>query len=160
MQKRISYKVQELVPVMLDLFAKGKKVIISATGNSMAPLIRNKKDSIVLSAYKGENLGVGDMVFYKRKNGRYVLHRIVDIASDGKFIMLGDNQIKMEETVDIKQIVALPVAVIRGEKEVSLTSDGYKLYTKLWKKKSLIRIAYIKLFAFKIKLSRLIKKII
>lgn len=160
MQKRISYKVQELVPVMLDLFAKGKKVIISATGNSMAPLIRNKKDSIVLSAYKDENLGVGDMVFYKRKNGRYVLHRIVDIASDGKFIMLGDNQIKMEETVDIKQIVALPVAVIRGEKEVSLTSDGYKLYTKLWKKKSLIRIAYIKLFAFKIKLSRLIKKII
>lgn len=158
MQKRISYKVEELVPVMLDLFAKGKKVIISATGNSMAPLIRNKKDSIVLSAYKGENLGVGDMVFYKRKNGRYVLHRIVDIASDGKFIMLGDNQIKMEETVDIKQIVALPVAVIRGEKEVSLTSDGYKLYTKLWKKKSLIRIAYIKLFAFKIKLSRLIKK--
>lgn len=160
MQKRISYKVEELVPVMLDLFAKGKKVIISATGNSMAPLIRNKKDSIVLSAYKDENLGVGDMVFYKRKNGRYVLHRIVDIASDGKFIMLGDNQIKMEETVDIKQIVALPVAVIRGEKEVSLTSDGYKLYTKLWKKKSLIRIAYIKLFAFKIKLSRLIKKII
>ena len=158
MQKSISYKVEELVPVMLDLFAEGKKVIIYATGNSMAPLIRNRKDSIVLSAYKGEKLGVGDMVFYKRKNGRYVLHRIVDITADLKFITLGDNQIKAEETVDIKQIVAWPVAVIRGEKEVSLTSKCYKLYKKLWSKKSVIRWIYVKLFILRIKLSRLIKK--
>ena len=160
MQKRIAYKVEELVPVILDLFAEGKKVIISATGNSMAPLIRNDRDSIVLAAYKGEKLGVGDMVFYKRKNGRYVLHRIIDIALDERFITLGDNQIKMEETVDIKQIVALPTTVIRGKKEVSLTSNGYKLYTKLWSKKSVIRWTYVKLFVFRIKLSRLIKKII
>ena len=100
------------------------------------------------------------MVFYKRKNGRYVLHRIIDIASDERFITLGDNQIKMEETVDIKQIVALPTTVIRGKKEVSLTSNGYKLYTKLWSKKSVIRWTYVKLFVFRIKLSRLIKKII
>lgn len=160
MQKCISYKVEELVPVMLDLFAEGKKVIISATGNSMAPFIRNRRDSIVLAAYKGEKLGVGDIVFYKRKNGRYVLHRIVDIVSDKEFITLGDNQIKMEETVEIKQIVALPTAVIRGEREVSLTSNSYKLYKKLWSKKSVLRWICVKLFIFRIKLSRLIKKII
>ncbi len=160
MQKRISYKVEELVPVMLDFFAEGKKVIMSATGNSMAPLIRNRKDSIVLAAYNGESLGVGDIIFYKRNDSRYVLHRIVDIASDKKFITLGDNQTKGEETVDINQIIALPVSVIRGEKEFCLNSKGYRFYTKLWAKSSFFRWAHVKLFVLRIKLSRLIKKII
>lgn len=158
MQKRIFYKVEELVPVMLELFEEGKRVIISATGNSMAPLIRHAKDSIVLVGYKGENLGVGDIIFYKRKSGRFVLHRIVDISSDGKFITLGDNQTKEKEIVDKKQIIALPVSVIKNGKELSLSSKKHRFYTRLWGKNSLFRWSHIVFFKLRIKLSRGLKR--
>ena len=159
MQKHVSYKAEELVPVMLRLFAEGKKVIISATGNSMAPLIRNGSDSIVLAAYGGEKLSVGDIIFYKRSDGRYVLHRIIDKTSNGSFITLGDNQTKGEETVSPKDIIALPVSVIRDEKELSLNSKRYGFYTTLWGKKSVLRWIHIQYFKFRIKLSRFLKKL-
>ena len=160
MQKRISYKAEELVPVMLRSFAEGKRVIILATGNSMAPLIRNNRDSIVLTGYRGETLSVGDIIFYKRRDGRYVLHRIVDKTSNSSFVTLGDNQTNGEEIVNPKDIIALPVSVIRDEKELSLNSKRYRLYTRLWGKKSVFRWTHIRYFKFRIKLSRFIKKII
>lgn len=159
MQKRISYKTEDLVPVMLDFLAEGKKVIISAAGNSMAPLIRNGRDSIVIMGYRGETLSIGDIIFYKRRDGRYVLHRIVDKTSNGCFITLGDNQTNGEEIVNPKDIIALPVSVIRDKKELSLNSKRHRFYTRLWGKKSFLRWSHIQFFKFRIKLSGFLKGI-
>ena len=149
---------QNLIPVITAFFDEDKKVIVEAVGNSMRPLIRHKKDGIILEKYVGQSLAVGDMAFYKRKNGRYVLHRIVGITEDNSFIMLGDNQTKAETEAGIKseQIIAVPTAVIRGKKTVLVTSKGYKRYARLWSKSGFFRNLNIMLFKFKIVLARII----
>ena len=148
-----------LIPAIISFFDEDKKVIITAVGNSMRPLIRHKKDGIILEKYTGQSLCIGDMIFYRRKCGRYVLHRIMDIDSNNNFTMLGDNQIITETGINRDQIVAIPIAIIRGKKTISVSSKFYKLYTRIYVKSAFLRILHIKLFAYKNKLYRAIKKI-
>ena len=149
---------EELVPVMTSFFAEGKKVIVTAVGNSMLPLIRNRKDAIILTAYEGSQLNIGDMVFYKRKDGKYVLHRIVDVAQDGSFIILGDNQTVIEKGIKKDQIIAVPTAIIRGKKTVSVTSGEYLRYKKIWTHSVVLRKLHIKSFNLKNRIVRKIKR--
>ena len=157
MQKNSIYTMQALVPLVDSFFEENKKVIITAVGNSMRPLIRHSKDGIILERYKGHKLSCGDMVFYKRDNNRYVLHRIVDIDDNGNFTMLGDNQTEKEAGIRPDQIFAVPTAVIRGNKTVSVKSAGYKCYAKFWTKSKVFRRLSIFLFEQKIKIARIIK---
>ena len=157
MQKQKPYSIEQLVPVIKSFFDEGKDVIISAAGNSMYPLIRNYKDAIVLTAYKGQPLNIGDMIFYKRKSGQYVLHRIVGIEGNG-FILLGDNQTQQEKGITKEQVIAVPTAIIRGEKTINVNSKGYLLYTRMWIKSKLLRRAGIRFFGFRIWLSKKVKK--
>lgn len=145
------------MPLVDSFFKENKKVIITAVGNSMRPLIRHSKDGIVLEQYKGQKLTVGDMAFYKRDNNRYVLHRIVDVDDNGNFTMLGDNQTDKEAGIRPDQIIAVPSAVIRENKTVSVKSAGYKHYAKFWVKSKVFRRFNIFLFEQKIKIARIVK---
>ena len=153
------YSIDDLAPVITSLLAEGKKVIVSAAGNSMYPLIRNQKDAIVLTAYKGESVSIGDMIFYKRTNGQYVLHRVVAIEN-GEFTLMGDNQTLQEKGITNQQIIALPIAVIRGKKTIDINSKGYLLYKKAWTKTNIFRKAGIGFFNLRIRASKRLKKII
>ena len=156
MQSNSFYTMEELFPVISSFFDEDKKVIITAVGNSMRPLLRHKKDGIVLEKYKGQPLKTGDMAFYRRETGRYVLHRIVGIDQDGSFTMLGDHQTEAEKGISKEQILALPTAIIRGKRIIPLTSRGYQRYAGFWSKSVFFRKINIKLFLLKIKISRII----
>ena len=147
---------ETLLPVICDFLNEGKKVIIEAVGNSMHPMIRHKKDSIILKKYDGEELKVSDMAFYKRESGRYVLHRIVDITEDNTYVMLGDNQTTEKEKVTADQIIAVPTTIIRGKKTIPIASKKCRRYSKFWAKSVFFRKLSIKLFGLKIKLFRII----
>lgn len=155
MKKQNYYPMEELIPIISSFFDEGKNVIITAVGNSMAPFIRNQKDGIVLTAYMGQTLKVGDMAFYKRSDGHYVLHRIVDIANDGSFTMLGDNQLTEETGIKQGQVIALPVAILRGKKTLDLQSKKYQKYSKFWAKSVFFRRVHIKLFSLKTRLLKI-----
>ena len=122
----------------------------------LPPLIRNQKDGIVLTAYKDQTLAVGDMAFFKRSDGSYVLHRIVDIAEDGCLTMLGDNQLSVETGIKPQQIIAVPIAIIRGNKTLDLSSKKYLKYSKFWTKSVFFRRVHIRLFSLKMRLSKVI----
>lgn len=154
------YNLEDIMPVIISFFDEGKDVIISAVGNSMCPLIRHQKDAVVLTRYGGTELNIGDMVFYRRTNGRYILHRIVGIEKDGSFILLGDNQTMLEKGITKEQVVAVPKAIIRGNKTISVDSKGYKFYAGFWAKSRLVRKLCIVLFEFRIWLSKAVKKLI
>ena len=156
MQNNSIYTMEELFPVISSFFDEDKKVIITAVGNSMRPLLRHKKDGIVLEKYKGQPLQTGDMAFYKRETGRYVLHRIVGIDENGSFTMLGDHQTEAEKGIREEQILALPTAIIRGKRTISLTSKGYQRYARFWSKSVFFRKLNIKLFLLKVKIFRII----
>ena len=69
----------ELMPIIEDAFSQGLSVTLPITGNSMRPLFRHKRDSVVLSACDPYSLKRGDVPLYQRENGQYVLHRIVRV---------------------------------------------------------------------------------
>ncbi len=81
-------------------------------GNSMLPTLREGRDSVDLSPVK--ELTVNHIYFYKRSDGRYVLHRLLKIKN-GVYIFSGDNQLVYEKVKE-DQILAYVSKVYKNNK--------------------------------------------
>ena len=64
----------------------GGLVTFNPKGTSMLPMLRDGDDTVVLSKPKGR-LHLFDLPLYRRKDGSYVLHRVVNFGSDGSYTM-------------------------------------------------------------------------
>lgn len=74
---------------MEEILLEKNKLINAPVGVSMLPLLRPNRDVVILeNNLKPE---IYDVVLYKRDNGKYILHRIIDVDSNG-YVMCGDNQ--------------------------------------------------------------------
>lgn len=129
--------VAHLVQVQLT---SGGIAQLNVTGYSMMPLLRHRRDRVQLAPVTGEEKA-GDVVFYRRENGKYILHRIIRVSPDG-YICCGDNQAEKEE-VSRQQLIAVMTAFTRKGKRYPITCLGYRVYTALWVKLFWLRPAYI-----------------
>ena len=120
----------EFMPIIEEMLACGQSVELSVRGKSMRPLLKEGRDSVILSPVKGE-VKKYDIPLYKRVDGSYVIHRAVGIDGD-KFTMAGDNQYVYERNVDRGQILALVTAIRRGDRLVRAESVYLRLYAKIW----------------------------
>lgn len=119
----------------------GGEFTIFPKGTSMLPLIVQGRDSVTL--VKAEEFRTGDIAFYQRENGQYVLHRV--IAADGEtYTMCGDNQLAPEYGVKPEQLIARAAYVTRNGKKIAPGNPAYRLYTLLWRS-FFIRRAYFRL---------------
>ena len=82
-----------LMPLFKERLAAGQIVRFSPRGVSMLPMLRQGIDSVELSPVP-EKLKKYDLPLYQRRNGQYVLHRIVKV-SEG-YTCIGDNQFEPE----------------------------------------------------------------
>ena len=64
------------VAVLRELIAEGREVSLLISGSSMEPFLKDQRDYICFKAPDRE-LAAGDMVFYQRGNGQYIMHRII-----------------------------------------------------------------------------------
>lgn len=119
----------ELLPLIEEKLRIGGEVKFNPRGISMLPLIRQFKDSVSVASLKGE-LCRGDVIFYRRPDGQFVLHRIVGEDKDG-YILCGDNQLIKEHGVKKTWIIGVMTAVWRDGKKVSCTDATYKVYKNL-----------------------------
>ena len=116
---------------MLQLqLENGGKAPLQVTGNSMYPMLRSRKDSVLLQTVEGE-LHKGDLIFYRRENGAYVLHRIVKMPGGQAFICSGDNQFEPEQ-VKADQVIARVTEFTRKGKLYKAENAAYRLYVWLW----------------------------
>ena len=122
-------QLDNLMPLFREQFAAGKSVCFSPRGVSMKPMLRQSVDSVILSPLP-ERLQKYDLPLYRYPNGKYILHRIVEVK-DGQFICLGDNTYA-PETVLPEYCIAVVTAFRRGDKEISVKSLPYRLYCRLW----------------------------
>ena len=49
----------------------------------MLPMLRDGEDVVVLKGTGGKRLRLFDVPLYRRDNGQYVLHRVLDFCRDG-----------------------------------------------------------------------------
>ena len=107
----------------------GELFPLKVTGNSMRPFLREGRDTVWLKAPR--EIHRGDVVFFKREDGSFILHRVRKRLADGKLLVNGDAQAWCE-TVEEKNVIALVSAVTSGRKTVSSDSPGLKILTALW----------------------------
>ena len=73
----------EYVYVLKELVEEGREVSMIISGSSMSPFLCHERDRVFFKA-PDRPLRVGDMVFFQRRSGQYVLHRICKVK-DGSY---------------------------------------------------------------------------
>ena len=124
-----SMYLEELMPLIVEQLDRGSSVRIYPRGTSMLPMIREGLDSVVLSSVP-ERPSKYDVMLYQRKNGQYVLHRLVGVGD--KYDFLGDNQFCVERGITHEQLIARVSSVSRGEKQIGVDQPSYKLFCRIW----------------------------
>ena len=133
------YRLEDLMPLIREQLAAGKTVRFSPRGTSMLPMLRQGKDQVVLSPLP-EKLKKYDLPLYQRKNGQFVLHRIVGVGET--YTCLGDNQFDTEPGLGHDQMIALVTAFTRNGREIPVTAWHYRLYCRIWYHSRSIRRFY------------------
>jgi len=134
--------------------AENGKLIYTNIGDSMMPLIRQGKDLVVIVKKHGR-LKKYDVPLYRRDNGQYVLHRVLEVRKND-YVICGDNRWKKEYGITDRHIIGVLSGVIRSGKNISVNNRWYRLYVHLW-----CDLFPLRAFALKVisKLKRELKKI-
>lgn len=121
---------REYVSVLRELTEEGKEVRMTIAGSSMNPFLIHERDSICFRKPDRE-LKRGDMVFYQRLNGAYVMHRIWKAAPEGYYIV-GDAQTEIEGPVKREQIFAVITKVCRKGKWLGPGDFWWEFFEHVW----------------------------
>ncbi len=140
----------ELFPLIEETIKKGDSFSFLAFGNSMKPYIKNGTHIVTLSPITTP-CKKNDVIFYRRDDGPFVLHRIVAIEKNGTFTLCGDNQFSLEKGVRKDQIIARLSALEKNGKKIPIDSFD----TDLWCFFLPIRRGMIRIYSY---LRKLIKK--
>lgn len=119
------------VPVIRDLLNQGKKVPLVITGNSMVPFLVHQRDEILISAPDG-GWKKGEMAFFQRKDGHYVMHRIVKVTSEGECFFVGDGQTMIEGPIAPEQVFGKIVSVKRKGKWIGPGHFWWEFFEHVW----------------------------
>lgn len=121
----------ELVPIIRRTLESGHDFRLLVTGTSMRPFLRNEKDSVLLTAVLNVKIKKGVIVFIQRESGAFVLHRVIKMLPDGRFIMNGDAQ-TWTECVCVDQVFACVKTIYRKERAIGHSNPIYVLLTRIW----------------------------
>ncbi|MBQ8174588.1 MAG: S24/S26 family peptidase [Clostridia bacterium] len=100
-------------PVFRAILDGGGVFTLRPRGDSMRPTIVPGRDSVSIVKWDGQ-VSLYDILFYKRADGNFVLHRVLGIDKDG-FTMCGDNQVVLEHGVQVEQVIGIVTEIIRPQ---------------------------------------------
>ena len=113
-------------------------------GVSMRPLIRQERDHFTLVPKPEGRCKKYDVVLYRRKNGAYVMHRILKVR-DKDYGIRGDNTYRMEYGITDADILGVMTEFSRdGGKWIPVTDPGYLFYVRAWCALYPLRWCYVK----------------
>lgn len=120
-----------VIDIILEKLEMGGTVTFTPNGTSMLPMLRDGKDVVVLKKPEGR-LHLFDVPLYRRENGQFVLHRVIDFGKDGSYVMCGDNQFSKEKGIKDGQILAVMTGFHRKGKAYTPNSLRYRAYVNFW----------------------------
>lgn len=119
-----------LMPEYESLLLEGAELPLVISGGSMLPFLASGRDSVMLKA-PDRALRRGDIVFYRRENGAYVLHRLLRVR-DGKCWMIGDAQTTVEGPLDRDCIFAYVTQVKRKGQIEKPGTFWWEFFAHVW----------------------------
>lgn len=121
---------REYVSMLRELTEQGNEVRLLISGSSMAPFLIHRRDSICFRK-PDRPLKRGDMVFFQRDSGQFVMHRILRVAPEGYYIV-GDNQTEVEGPVRREQIFGLITRAQRKGKWIEPGDFWWRFFAGAW----------------------------
>lgn len=134
----------EYMSMLRQLVEEGHEVSLPIAGSSMAPFLVHQRDTIYFKKPDRE-LKPGDMVFYQRANGQFVMHRIHAIRSGG-YYMVGDNQQEIEGPLLREQIFALVTGATRKGKQIGPGDFWWGFFEHIWPRMLPLRRTIMRLY--------------
>ncbi len=115
--------------------------VSTTVGVSMRPMLRNRHDRVILRPV-GENevLKKYDLPLYRRPDGKYILHRIIEVH-DGYYIIRGDNTYQ-KERVPREWILGVVTEFYRGKRHVQASDRSYRRYAAVWQSIYPLRVPF------------------
>lgn len=129
MENRKKITLDEIYPAIKETLQSGGTVELPITGTSMFPLLKAGRDTVIIKADSSYN--IGDIIFYRRDDGHFVLHRIVGTDENG-YILCGDNQTVLEKNITEKHIIAKVTELHRDRKIISANDPKYLRKVDFW----------------------------
>ena len=122
-------RLDDAMGLIREKLDSGHEVTFSPRGTSMLPFLKEGRDTVTL-APPPTRLKKYDIPLYRRKNGQYVLHRVVKV--DETYTCIGDNQFELEHGLRHDQMIALVTAFYRNGKYHSVNELTYRIYCRFW----------------------------
>lgn len=121
---------REYVGMLRGLVEEGREVSLLISGSSMSPFLCHHRDTVWFKA-PDRKLRKGDMVFYQRSTGQFVMHRIYAIKKDG-YYTVGDAQWEIEGPLDRAQIFAIITKAQRKGKMIGPGDFWWEFFARVW----------------------------
>lgn len=122
---------QEYMSMLRSLTEQGHSVSVLVSGSSMLPFLTGGRDTVYFSKPVSP-LRRGDIVFYVRSNGQFVMHRIRRVNRNGSFDIIGDAQNETEKNIRSEQIFARVDSVCRKGRMLSPDSFLWRIFSGPW----------------------------
>ena len=122
-------RLEDAMPLIRERLAAGHEVTFSPRGTSMLPFLLEGRDTVTLKAPSGR-LKKYDVPLYQRKNGQYVLHRVVRVGET--YTCIGDNQFLLEKGIEHGQVIAVCASFVRNGKKIYAGSFSHRAYAIFW----------------------------
>ena len=128
----IDVDTREYVSVLKDMVEQGMEVSMTVAGTSMEPFLVHNRDKIYFRKPEG-TIKKGDMVFYQRETGAYVMHRVMKVKKQ-QYYTAGDHQTFLEGPIGKKQIFAKVVSVEKDGVWLTEKDKRWKFYAVWWRR--------------------------
>ena len=120
----------EYMKAIRELVEEGRRMSLVVSGHSMTPLLVSGRDRIWFEKPK-RKMKKGDMVFYNRTDGQFVMHRICKVKPEG-FYIVGDAQSEIEGPVLPEQIFAIVTEAERKGKRIGPGDFWWEFFEHVW----------------------------
>lgn len=110
-----------------DILDQEGQLIYTNVGTSMMPLLRQRRDVMLIRKKGPERLHWLDCPLYKRDNGQYILHRVLWVRRHD-YVICGDNQWRPETGITDRHVIGVLEAVDRDGKQLLMSSPKMRLY--------------------------------
>ncbi|MCC2255316.1 S24/S26 family peptidase [Ruminococcus sp. CLA-AA-H200] len=137
---------EEMRELMEREFPAGRSIVLTVTGHSMSPTLSHLRDQVYLTSPQRRKPRRGEIVFFQRKDGTCILHRIIK-EEGNQFVINGDSQ-TWTEVISRDQVLGVAEGIVRNGRYISCNSPVYRAYVFLWRMMKPVRGLIVKTVAF------------
>lgn len=134
------------ISTLRELVREGHDVNLIISGSSMAPFLIHHRDTIIFGPVD-RPLQRGDMVFYERPSGQFVMHRIRKVGREGLYL-IGDAQTETEGPLPPDYVFAIIKQVCRKGVWIDEKSKVWRFFATVWLRVIPFRRIIMRVYAF------------